>query len=246
MLKKALFFHNYLEDIVKATADGLSRNGSINYYGLQVGDKTNFYKRKLSSLGLKGTLSGDVDQLTELKSLDLSSNTQLGGSVTPNIGRLTKLTTLILASCSFTGNIPDELGNLEQLSFLALNSNKFTGRLPASLGRLANLYWLDIAENQLTGPLPISRNKAPGLDLLLKTKHFHFNKNQLSGTIPDNLFSSEMSLIHLLLDGNNFTGNIPQSIRYMQSLDVLRLDKNSLKGPVPTNLNNLTKVNELE
>ncbi|XP_039136272.1 probable leucine-rich repeat receptor-like protein kinase At5g49770 [Dioscorea cayenensis subsp. rotundata] len=200
---------------------------------------------KLSSLGLKGTLSGDVGQLTELKSLDLSSNTQLGGPLTPNIGSLTKLTTLILAGCSFIGNIPDELGNLEQLSFLALNSNKFTGRLPASLGRLANLYWLDIAENQLTGPLPISRNKAPGLDLLLKTKHFHFNKNQLSGTIPDNLFSSEMSLIHLLLDGNNFTGNIPQSIGYVQSLEVLRLDKNSLKGPVPTNLNNLTKVNEL-
>ncbi|KAH7667422.1 Non-specific serine/threonine protein kinase protein [Dioscorea alata] len=201
---------------------------------------------KLSSLGLKGTLSGDVGQLTELKSLDLSSNTQLGGPLTPNIGSLTKLTTLILAGCSFIGNIPDELGNLEQLSFLALNSNKFTGRLPASLGRLANLYWLDIAENQLTGPLPVSRNKAPGLDLLLKTKHFHFNKNQLSGTIPDNLFSSEMSLIHLLLDGNNFTGNIPQSIGYMQSLEVLRLDKNSLKGPVPTNLNNLTKVNELD
>ncbi|XP_061350316.1 leucine-rich repeat receptor protein kinase HPCA1-like [Gastrolobium bilobum] len=33
------------------------------------------------------------------------------------------------------------------------------------------------------GPILVSTSTSPGLDLLLKAKHFHFNKNQLSDTI---------------------------------------------------------------
>lgn len=200
---------------------------------------------KLSTMGLKGTLSGDIGQLTQLQTLDLSYNKELGGSLIPNIDNLKKLTTLILAGCSFTGNIPNELGNIPLLSYIALNSNKFSGTIPPSLGKLANLYWLDLADNQLTGPLPVSHRKAPGLDQLHHTKHFHFNKNQLSGSIPEKLFTPDMSLIHLLIDGNKFTGPIPNSLGLVQSLEVLRLDKNSLDGEVPSSLNNLTKVSEL-
>ncbi|URE31100.1 leucine-rich repeat receptor-like protein kinase [Musa troglodytarum] len=200
---------------------------------------------RLSTMGIKGTLSSDISQLTELQSLDLSYNSDLGGLLTPNIGNLKKLTTLILAGCSFNGKIPEELGNLELLSFLALNSNKFSGRIPASLGLLSNLYWLDLADNQLIGSLPISVNATPGLDLLLNTKHFHFNKNQLSGEIPEQLFSSEMTLIHILFDSNKFTGPIPSSVGLVKTLEVLRLDNNDLGGPVPSNINNLTSINEL-
>lgn len=199
---------------------------------------------RLSSMGIKGTLSGDIGQLTELRSLDLSFNNELGGPLSPSIGKLNKLTTLILAGCDFSGSIPSELGNLPQLSFLALNSNKFSGKIPASLGGLSNLYWLDLADNQLSGALPVSTNKALGLDQLLHTKHFHFNKNRLSGNIPEKLFSSNMSLIHLLLDGNQFTGEIPASLGVVQTLEIVRLDKNYLTGSVPVNLNNLTEVTE--
>lgn len=200
---------------------------------------------KLTSMGIKGTLSGDIGQLTALQSLDLSYNNQLGGTLTPTIENLKQLSTLILAGCSFTGNIPTEIGNLPLLSYIALNTNKFTGTIPASLGQLSALYWLDLADNQLTGPLPVSRRKAPGLDQLYHTKHFHFNKNQLSGEIPEQLFSPDMSLIHLLLDGNKFTGPIPDSLGSVQTLEVLRLDKNALDGEVPANLSNLNKVTEL-
>lgn len=200
---------------------------------------------KLSTMGIKGTLSGDIGQLKELQSLDLSFNNELGGPLSPNIGNLKQLTTLILAGCNFNGNIPSELGNLALLSFLALNSNKFTGKIPTSLGGLSNLYWLDLADNQLSGTLPVSTNKDPGLDQLLHTKHFHFNKNKLSGNIPEKLFSTNMSLIHLLFDGNQFTGNIPASLGLVQTLEVMRLDKNFLSGLVPTNINNLTQITEL-
>lgn len=199
----------------------------------------------LSTMGLKGKLSGDIGGLTELRSLDLSFNRGLTGSLSPRLGDLQKLNILILAGCSFSGDIPDELGNLAELSFLALNSNNFTGKIPPSLGKLSKLYWLDLADNQLTGHLPISTSTTPGLDLLLKAKHFHFNKNQLSGIIPAKLFSSEMVLIHILFDGNQFSGSIPSTLALVQTLEVLRLDRNALTGNVPSNLNNLTNINEL-
>lgn len=200
---------------------------------------------KLSTMGIKGVLSADIGELSGLQSLDLSFNRDLSGVLTPTIGNLKQLTTLILAGCSFHGSIPDELGSLPKLSYMALNLNQFSGKIPASLGNLSELYWFDIADNQLSGPLPISTNGGMGLDKLIKTKHFHFNKNQLSGSIPDAIFSPEMTLIHLLCDGNKFTGNIPDSLGFVSTLEVVRLDRNSLSGPVPANLNNLTKVNEL-
>ncbi|GMI89829.1 Vascular-Related RLK 1 [Hibiscus trionum] len=199
----------------------------------------------LSTMGLKGKLSGDIGGLTELRSLDLSFNRDLTGSLSPRLGDLEKLNILILAGCGFTGNIPEQLGNLAELSFLALNSNNFTAGIPPSLGKLSKLYWLDLADNQLVGTIPVSTPTSPGLDLLLKAKHFHFNKNKLSGTIPPKLFSSEMVLIHILFDGNQFSGSIPSTLGLVQTLEVLRLDRNGLSGEVPSNINNLTNINEL-
>ncbi|KAF9680154.1 hypothetical protein SADUNF_Sadunf06G0091600 [Salix dunnii] len=199
----------------------------------------------LSTMSLVGKLSGDIGGLAELRSLDLSFNSNLTGPLSPRLGDLLNLNILILAGCSFSGSIPDELGNLAKLSFLALNSNNFSGGIPPSLGKLSKLYWLDLADNQLTGTIPISRGTTPGLDLLLNAKHFHFNKNQLSGPLPTELFSSYMMLIHVLFDGNQLEGNIPPTICQVQTLEVLRLDRNSLYGDVPDNLNNLTNLIEL-
>ncbi|RWR90747.1 putative leucine-rich repeat receptor-like protein kinase [Cinnamomum micranthum f. kanehirae] len=200
---------------------------------------------RLSSMGLLGQLNGDIGGLTELRILDLSFNRGLTGPVSPMIGNLQNLTTLILAGCHFAGNIPNEIGNLKKLSYLALNSNNFTGKMPPSLGMLSNLNWLDVADNQLSGPLPVSTSTTPGLDKLLNARHFHFNKNNLSGNIPAKLFSSEMKLIHIIFDGNELTGGIPSTLGLVKTLLVLRLDRNSLSGEVPSNLNNLTDIIEL-
>ncbi|KAL4563627.1 hypothetical protein LXL04_027672 [Taraxacum kok-saghyz] len=199
----------------------------------------------LSSMGLVGQLVGDIGGLTELTLLDLSFNGGLTGQISPRIGDLEKLDTLILAGCGFTGNIPSELGNLKDLSFLALNTNNLTGQIPPSLGRLSKLYWLDLSENQLTGSFPVSSITNPGLDMLKHAKHFHFNKNKLSGGIPSQLFSSDMVLIHVLFDGNQLSGEIPITLGYVKTLEALRLDRNALEGDVPSNLNNLTSLGEL-
>ncbi|KAK6156439.1 hypothetical protein DH2020_010687 [Rehmannia glutinosa] len=199
----------------------------------------------LSTMGITGKLSGDIGGLSELISLDLSFNPGLTGSISPRLGDLQKLTILILAGCSFTNSIPSELGNLSELTYLALNTNKLSGDIPPSLGKLSKLYWLDLAENQLTGQIPVSSAFSQGLDQLKNAKHFHFNKNQLSGEIPSELFSSDMSLIHVLFDGNQLEGNIPSTVGLVQTLEVLNLAHNTLSGSLP-NLTGLISLNFLD
>ncbi|KAF3791095.1 putative leucine-rich repeat receptor-like protein kinase [Nymphaea thermarum] len=172
---------------------------------------------------------------------DLSSNPNLTGPIPRSIGELINLETLILTGCSFTGSIPAEIGNLGKLT--ALNDNYLSGSIPASLGRLSNLSTLDLAYNGLTGSIPVSSGSEPGLDLLFAAKHFN---NQLSGPIPLQLFSSRMNLLHILFHANYFTGEIPETIGLVQSLEILRLDRNQLGGSVPGSLNNLSSITALD
>nr|XP_043621506.1 leucine-rich repeat receptor protein kinase HPCA1-like [Erigeron canadensis] len=199
----------------------------------------------LASMNLNGGLGGDIAQLTELQILDLSYNKGLTGSLTPAIGNLKKLTNLILVSCGFSGPLPDSLGSLDSLIYMSLNSNGFTGPIPRSIGNLENLYWLDLADNRLSGSIPVSSGSTPGLDMLLHAKHFHFGRNMLTGSIPERLFNSNMTLIHLLFENNQLSGPIPSTLGLVKSLEVVRLDRNSLTGNVPPSINNLTGVFEM-
>ncbi|GLU06079.1 hypothetical protein SLE2022_231420 [Rubroshorea leprosula] len=199
----------------------------------------------LPSMGLEGQVFGDIPSLTELQTLDLSYNKGLTGSLPESIGNLRKLTNLNLVGCGFTGPIPDTIGNLQQLAILSLNSNNFEGQIPPSIGNLSNLYWLDLADNQLVGSIPVSDGTTLGLDKLVHTKHFHLGKNKLSGEIPEQIFSSNMTLVHVLFDSNELNGPIPSTLGLVESLQVIRFDNNSLSGSVPSNLSNLTNLQEL-
>ncbi|WOL12755.1 hypothetical protein Cni_G21522 [Canna indica] len=198
------------------------------------------------STWITGTLSEDIADLHELVHLDLSFNQGLGGELPRTIGKLVKLRRLILVGCSFSGSIPPELGQLSRLSFLSLNSNKFNGSIPSELGNLSSLIWFDVTDNYLSGSIPVSNETNIGLDMLNRCEHLHFGKNNLSGSIPAELFHSNTSLRHVLFDSNKLTGIIPSTLGLVVTLEALRLDRNSLSGPVPSNLNNLTKLVELD
>ncbi|XP_059461838.1 leucine-rich repeat receptor protein kinase HPCA1-like [Corylus avellana] len=199
----------------------------------------------LTNMNLTGQLSGDIGSLSELQTLDLSSNKLMTGPLPQAIGNLKNLSSLCLTGCGFSGPIPNGIGSLQQLLYLALTSNRFSGPIPNSIGNLSNLYYLDLTDNQLSGSIPVSSGTIPGLDMLLQTRHFHLGKNQLSGTIPPQLFSSNMNAIHVLFDNNNLSGIIPSSLGLVQTLEVVRLDRNSLNGSVPSNISNLANLHEL-
>lgn len=109
----------------------------------------------LSSQGLKGSLSDQIDLLTNLMSLNLSLNS-LDGSLPVGLGQL-PLVRLDLSNNEFTGSIPDTLTS-STLRLVLLNDNQLEGQVPEelySIGVHGGL--IDLSDNKgLCGvpPLP--------------------------------------------------------------------------------------------
>ncbi|KAJ6988120.1 hypothetical protein NC653_021141 [Populus alba x Populus x berolinensis] len=62
---------------------------------------------------------------------------------------------------------------------------------------------------------------------LTELRSFHFNRNQLSGFIPPVLFSSDMMLIHVRLNRNALSGEVPKNPNNLTNLKELDLSNNS-------------------
>lgn len=107
----------------------------------------------IPSQNLSGTLSPMIGNLTNLQTVLLQSNA-ISGPIPETIGNLEKLQTLDLSNNTFGGEIPSSLGNLKSLKYLWLNNNSLTGPCPESLSNIEGLTVVDLAFNNLSGPLP--------------------------------------------------------------------------------------------
>ncbi|CAN6917735.1 unnamed protein product [Brassica oleracea] len=102
----------------------------------------------------------------------------LSGTLSPRIGNLSYLQSVLLQNNAISGPIPDTIGRLEKLQTLDLSNNSFTGEIPASLGELSNLNYLRLNNNSLSGTCPQSLSKIEGLTLV------DISYNNLSGSLP--------------------------------------------------------------
>ncbi|XP_044505625.1 inactive receptor-like serine/threonine-protein kinase At2g40270 isoform X2 [Mangifera indica] len=75
----------------------------------------------------------------------------LGGTLTPEIGKIPKLKSIILRNNSFFGTIPKEIGELKELEVLDLGYNNFTGSFPSDFGNNPSLQNLLLDNNQYLG-----------------------------------------------------------------------------------------------
>ncbi|XP_039132261.1 protein NSP-INTERACTING KINASE 1-like [Dioscorea cayenensis subsp. rotundata] len=105
------------------------------------------------SQNLSGTLSPSIGNLTNLETILLQSN-NISGTIPSEIGKLPKLHTLDLSNNKFSGEIPNALGNLMSLEYLRLNNNSLSGAFPLSLANITQLAFLDLSYNNLSGPIP--------------------------------------------------------------------------------------------
>ncbi|XP_074272365.1 protein MALE DISCOVERER 1-like [Silene latifolia] len=123
-----------------------------NWFGVHCVDGK-VQKLDLSGLSLGGTLSPELGNLGSLRSIILHAN-HLSGAIPTEFGHLTLLEVLDLRDNNLTGIIPAEIGKLVSLKRLLLSNNKFTGVIPPEIVELTSL-----SELQYDDYLVSSNNK---------------------------------------------------------------------------------------
>ncbi|XP_052201435.1 probable LRR receptor-like serine/threonine-protein kinase At5g45780 isoform X1 [Diospyros lotus] len=110
---------------------------------------------EMASTGLSGTLSPSIGNLSHLQTMLLQNN-QLSGSVPSEIGKLSELVTLDLSGNQLSGEIPSSLGFLTCLNYFCrrLSRNNLSGQIPGPVANLTGLSFLDLSFNNLSGPTP--------------------------------------------------------------------------------------------
>ncbi|CAL5414376.1 unnamed protein product [Camellia sinensis] len=159
----------------------------------------------------------------------------LVGSLSPHIGNLSFLKSLVLENNSFQGPIPPEMGRLFRLQIMALNNNSFGGAIPTNLSHCLSLQYLNLIDNNLTGNIPTELGSFPKLITL------YLGKNKFSGTIPPSI-GNLSSLSKLSCAYCNLHGEIPGEIARLRGLIFLQLSANNLSGKIPPGLYNISTI----
>ena len=170
-----------------AARDTLAGSGTLNWSGSTAiaawddvtlsGSPLRVTSLVLSDSQLTGTIPPELGNLNNLERLNLTRN-QLTGDIPPELSLLTNLQLLALGGNQLTGPIPTWMGSLAKLQELQLWGNQFTGAIPSQLGSLSNLESLSLSQNQLSGAIPSQ------LASLTNLQRLSLYDNQLSGPVP--------------------------------------------------------------
>nr|GMD30735.1 receptor-like protein 12 isoform X1 [Ipomoea batatas] len=203
-----------------------------------------------------GNLMGsNIGHLSNLKCLDVSSNSLEGAISEISFSNFSKLDVLILSDNSLTVNlgthwippfqlsglglrsylIPQWLTNLSKLDYLRASQNRIRGKLP-DIPSALNLV-LDFSNNLLEGPIPKNYSGVSTLNL---------SKNKLSGTISV-LCTNISKLFYQVLDlSNNFlTEKIPECLGKVNDFYSLNLANNNFFGEIPLSIGHLNNMASL-
>jgi len=134
-----------------------------NWTGILCDDGGKISSLDLSGLGLSGTVSSDIGQLTALQSLDLSSNS-LRGPLPIELGQLTSLEAFDIHSNEF-GSLNRRLGQYSPYNRKLQTS--FVDESFTAIANMSSLTFLDVGSNGLTGRVPSSLCALPLRTLIL-------------------------------------------------------------------------------
>lgn len=215
-----------------------TRNNFCNWIGVSCSRRRQRVTAlNLSYMGLQGTISPHVGNLSFLVSLDLSNNNFVD-FVPHEISRLHRLRILRLSSNSLEGSIPPTLPiNCWKLQEIDLSMNRLVGSIPSSLSNMSSsLQMLNLRSNRFTGPLPFAIFNASSLTKI------YLSRNFISGTLPMDPCSHCPNLQRLYLSYNEFTGRLPSQMNYCKELVYLNLGNNKLDGSIPQSFGSLEKA----
>ncbi|MFQ6652845.1 hypothetical protein Gotur_024525 [Gossypium turneri] len=216
-------------------------------------DLPNLTHIDLGHNSLNGNIPSSLVVLPSLKRVLLSNN-QFDGEVTgvPKV-RESLLDTLDLSCNQLQGPIPAYVFELSRLSVLVLSSNNFNGTIrPRDIRKLVNLTYLDLSHNNLSviatesysvlSSFPkittlklasCKLNVFPDLKNQSRLTHLDLSQNQISGEVPNWIWSVSDDLLHLNFSFNQLEG-LQKPYQIVPNLSVLDLRFNRLTGHIPT------------
>ncbi|KAK2977527.1 hypothetical protein RJ640_025708 [Escallonia rubra] len=191
----------------------------------------------ISWCGISGSIPHQIGMLSKLKRLTLASN-YLSGNLPLSVANLTQLRWLDLCENHISGSIPAEIVNLRNLLSLDVGFNNFSGPIPLSIGNLTGLNYMDLSHNNLTGPVPSSIGQLTNLAQLCLAS------NHIDGSIPPSI-GKLRNLSRIDMSANLLNHVIPPTIGSLTSLVHLDLSHNYLTGPVPSSIGQLKSLTRL-
>ena len=181
--------------------------------------------------------------LRNLVSLDLS-NTNFQGPIPVDLHNMTSLRHLDLSRNYFNHSIPNWLYSFSCLEFLNLGFNELQGTISSAIGNLTSAISIDLSENELGGKLPRS------LGNLCNLREIRLSSNKWSQEISEILESLSVCLSDKLeildLSQNQLHGHLPDELGVFKNLVQLSLYSNSISGPIPVSVGNLSSLADLD
>ena len=252
-----------LTNLVKLDLRYNNLSGSIP---TEVWSLTSLKELRIQKNQLSGTIPSAIGNLTELTHLYLYGN-QFTGSIPAEIGNLINVWKLHLNNNQFTGLIPETICNIDMSFYnpysFDISGNQLLPPYPDCVAEFVGYqYSEDCASNYLFDGICTEQSD---LDVLQKfidnsseTINMEMDDNNNGIIEPIELGTqhwwdgrlTELNCNYDLV--NEFTlsdlglsGEIPQEIGTLDSLEFLWLEDNQLTGPIPTEIGNLSKLKYL-
>uniref|UniRef100_J3N1U9 non-specific serine/threonine protein kinase n=1 Tax=Oryza brachyantha TaxID=4533 RepID=J3N1U9_ORYBR len=173
-----------------AVSNGTTSNGFCRWAGVRCSHGGHVVSLNIRGLGLAGTISPLIGNLTSLRVLDLSDN-KLEGEIPASLGKCQELQSLNLSVNFLSGVIPPAIGQLTNLADLCIRHNNISGYVPSAFANLTALTVINVADNYLHGEIP------SWLGNLTSLKSFNVAGNLMRGNIPDAV--SKLTNLKLLI-----------------------------------------------
>ncbi|XP_022722208.1 receptor-like protein 12 [Durio zibethinus] len=213
--------------------------------------KLNLEILDLSYNYLNDTILLSLSQLSSLKDLYLAGNLFTGSTYANGLNNLTNLKNLDLSSNRIESFQPSKQGKemqlrMTNLEVLDLSSNLFKNDTFAFLSGLSSLKSLNMGDNQLQGSIDIE-----GLNNLTNLKNLDLSSNRIERFQPSKQ-GKEMQLrmtnLEVLdLSSNLFKNDTFAFLSGLPSLKSLNMGDNQLQGSIDIEgLNNLTNLKNLD
>lgn len=176
----------------------------------------------LSGRNLRDSLPDALGTLSQLRSLNISSN-NLKGSL-DMLTSLSNLKTFNMAATNYKssyGNVPSIFGKMRQLTSLNIAQNRFTNPISDTTGffLLTDLEELYVNSNSFNGVMQ------SGFGNFRKLKKFNISASNLSGVLPSSLTNLRV-LEEFYISSNRFDSDLGNIISAMPNLRVLSAASN--------------------